>query len=368
MKTLISLVNQLPSHPTPSVDFIRDKNGTLLAVSRLLNHYEAIKAPSSWCGSNNDTSGEFSIKSKKRKISELSPQHWDRLLTKCFPDYRLNRRNDETVRQSLRTIRDAFQSAGIPLYLTFGSVLGSTRYQRRMPYDVDYDMWYMKSDAKRVGRLLHNLSTDPQNEMRAFNITLSWANIKIGLGCGKSSWWRHPFYWIFFGNQITLSDNAIPQMHTFHPATFALHFCSSYIDLYGLWKEAPAKNSYKIKGCKPELPESSLQELTYTSIEGTIFQTIRASRPFLEKIYDSSLDVCVPKEDIHPKKWQLFHSEAFSCSDIEVPCSLLDRRFPRVHGFTNKDRGLPGRYEVGLQLDRFGQCMIRSLFYSKSPP
>lgn len=112
--------------------------------------------------------------------------------TKCFPDKRVDKRVAEMTTRSLRLIRNAFATAGIPLFIVFGSYLGSIRYHNRMPFDVDYDLSYFDTDKSKVEALLMRLAFESKNEMRTFGSSVFWSSTKVGLVCGQSMWWRKP--------------------------------------------------------------------------------------------------------------------------------------------------------------------------------
>lgn len=368
LRLLLSLSTVKGAHQVD--DILRDAGGNGLYFTKTYSDYNALGAPASWCAKSVQGTNlleYFWINATRRHVGDLSSTQWDRIMTECFSKRRVDRRAHQKVVRSLRQLRDAFASANIPLFAIFGSYLGSIRYHRRMPFDYDYDFAYLHTDKPKVEALLMKLSSEPSNEMRAFGSTLSWSNTKIGLACGRSTWWMYQLPWnILYGRQAVFNGSWL-QMHTYHPVPFALMPCATYVDLYNISLSNSTGGSLQVKSTPIEMPLRAISDrnLEYRPLEGTLFRVPGGSKAFQERVYNSSLEMCVPKEGIQLDKGRALHHEDFKCNSLQIPCRLLDRIYPRVYKVSFPE--MPGSFELGLDYNRLGKCVIKSVFYNATP-
>ncbi|VDD77109.1 unnamed protein product [Mesocestoides corti] len=296
-----------------------------------LHRNEFIQAPAKWCNG----------KSTRRKFNISNT------LRTCFPKFFLSK--NSVVKRSLRLIRDALALSEIRYVMTFGSLLGSLRYHKRMPFDCDFDLQVHREDHERALQALLKLASDPTSQMRVFDLTPAGANAKVGLACGRSTSWMNPDNWTEFGPSVTFY-NGIPTVDDWDLFLKVMGSCGTYVDIYTNTNDDMV------------LDRLSEYQPIYRPLEGTLFRVFDGAHTYLEETYGVSLDMCVPKIPLVVRgRYKFLPPE---CRNLVVPCSRLDTLYPRVFKFTTATP--PTMYELGLKSDRRGKCWIRSIFLIRS--
>ncbi|VDD83111.1 unnamed protein product [Mesocestoides corti] len=300
-------------------------------VLRTLARGEFIEAPDRWC------SGKAG-KPKKHVIPYLRT---------CFPE--VLKLNKTRIRETLRLVRDKFRSAGIPTVITYGSLMGSLRYHRRMPFDCDYDLLVHQADRDRAMQAVLQLAQNPDNRMRIYDLQSMTGCVQIGLDCKPDTDWLKPETWREFGSGVEF-HKGIPVGRTWKAYPALMGECAINLDIF--------------VSTHDDVVMERLEEYTplYRPLEGTLVRVFEGGREYLENYYGSSLDVCIPKS---PQSIRgVVHSLPKPCRRLQVPCDDLDVLYPRIVRFSSPDNATI--YEVGLEVDSGGRCWINSVFRSTS--
>uniref|UniRef100_A0A5K3G1Y8 PH domain-containing protein n=1 Tax=Mesocestoides corti TaxID=53468 RepID=A0A5K3G1Y8_MESCO len=97
-------------------------------------------------------------------------------------------------------------------------------------------------------------------------------------------------------------------------------------------------------------------------LEGTLFRVFHGARSYLENYYGSSLNVCVPRTPMM-RRGNVRHLPD-KCKQMTVPCSTLDKLYPRVFRFNASDDSTV--YEFDLQSDETQRCWVRTVFLART--
>ncbi|VDD82075.1 unnamed protein product [Mesocestoides corti] len=316
---------------TFDVDVVhRQPNSTFLLVQ--LDRSQFIKAPRNWCYEN-----------AGRKDARIRPN-----IQECFSEVALS--DYQQVKWTLRLIRDAFEMANVTVVITFGSLLGSLRYQKRMPYDTDFDLLVHQKDRDKALQIFLKLAADPLHRMRLLDLKPLNISAKIGLACEPDTKWMNPDRWTNFGGSVQFR-RGVPtglKITAYHEI---LGTCAIPMDMF---------STAETDAVFDNIDE---YEPLYRPLDGTLFRVFRGAREYLEKTYNASLDVCIPKfPRFLPGR---FHNLPRMCEEMVVPCSMLDLLYPRVIQFTDTKYD-SGTYEVGMEFDHNRQCWIHSIFHYRS--
>ena len=324
--------NNATNYDNETVDIIyRDKEIT--HYSRIFTETDRMEVPLKFCSQ---------IGSRdKYKESKLFRQ-----LQECYKAIEYPSSRMKIASRNLRLIRDAFRRDALPIVMIYGSIIGSTRYHTRTPYDSDYDLAVPESHWDRMEQIIMKLASNPANSMRLLNMRKVTGNTQVGIACEGNDSWRDPATWKHFNNSITISKG-IPIANNWEAYPKMMETCAFYVDMY------------RMPDSHPFFMNPSNGRIFYRPIEGTIFRTFVNYKDYLENHYGVSMDMCVPKPS-YLLAGRLRNIPSY-CSDLNVPCVWLDFMYPLIYSFTLPDS--PYKYEVGFESHPNATCKIKSVYY-----
>ncbi|KAM7539504.1 hypothetical protein Aperf_G00000038135 [Anoplocephala perfoliata] len=290
---------------TPNIDIISTE-GKVRYVSRVLEKPNMVVVPHQWCG-DEEMIKIFTSSADSQQIME------------CYKAIENTQDDYQMIVQSLRIIRDAFKLENVMIVMTYGSLVGSIRYHRRTPFDCDYDLVIRRSDQSRAERIFYKLALNSDNRMRILDFIPVTGCIKIGLACPPNDSWRNPDFWKSFNNSLTFRDG-IPVAGDWDHFKDIIGVCGIYVDIYIFDDD--------------DVHFRTLEDgsVLYRPIEGTLFRTISEPMTFLESVYMSSVQMCIPKCSYF---WHgEFRTLPEYCSAVTIPCAWLDGVYPRVYSFS----------------------------------
>ncbi len=327
--------------------FIRQGKGKSTFFTAVFKSKQHISVPKNWCYPHVPKNGKIDY----HRPQDVPPQLLENdILKSCFPQVEIPDAAMELIRRTLRRIRNEFRKARIPIFMAFGTALGSMRYHKIMPFDCDYDFTIFEEDQVSALRLFKTISDDPKIKMRVLDCP--FANAKIGLACNTTQINGTSPFPSKFGEH----PDEIPVATSWADVRDYLLPCAIYIDLYPTKRKWAGLRTYSTN---IRLPPAAWQSRApqLRPIDGTLFHIFNGYPEYLTKVYRRDLKVCVPKDVSHFKnvtspKW---------CWKVKFTCSRLHRRYPIVYKII--DSNSPATYEIGVDAQQSGECLMRSLFY-----
>ncbi|VDN13543.1 unnamed protein product [Dibothriocephalus latus] len=330
-----------------------EQTGEPVAYLRTFEEPFFLPVPKPWCLSSSQNKLTVTYKSREIDTSWLSKDLIKTVVACCFADKDPDAQARMKLRHSLRLFRDSFEEGNVTLIMTFGSMLGSLRYHQRMFYDVDYDFSVDDQDMERAISIMAKLSANSATEMRLIDARFSSANPKFGFLCGNDPGWRQR------ENLCIEKEESYVVCNSWAGILSVLRPCLFYVDLY--WMRKDNSGSLSVNSVNTKFALEDVLTSDYRPLDGTLFRSVRNFERYAEAIYDSSIQMCVPKTGKLGANGEWFKITGDSnpdCTDFALPCAYIDKLHPRTYMLTNGGN----RIELGLRWLNSGECVAYSVF------